>query len=153
MFTHSIPTIPWTKCLGLSGETTMTTKSSATSLLSNAFQSVFRNTLGGARVLLTEYPHILFLGTMSGLLAYSWQYDPEFRGILSKETAPLIRWFDSQQLCGLHGGRATFKTSKHYVQANGVTCALPNHEGVLSLMQEYWDPSQRGVRFTAEGDR
>ena len=131
--------------------TTMTSpKSSATSLLSNAFQSVFRNTLGGARVLLTEYPHILFLGTMSGLLAYSWQYDPEFRGILSKETAPLIQWFDSQQLCGLHGGRATFGPSRHYVMANGVTCALPNHDGVINLMQEYQDPSRRGVRFTAD---
>ena len=31
MFTHSIPTIPWTKCLGLSGETTMTEQQQSTS--------------------------------------------------------------------------------------------------------------------------
>ena len=99
-----------------------------------------------------QHPVLLLIWAI-GASWLLYQVSPPFRRQVASTYQVSTAWLDSQQLCGLHGGRATFGPSRHYVMANGVTCSLRDHNGVLSLMQEYRDPSQRGVRFTAEGDR
>jgi hypothetical protein len=93
---------------------------------------------------------ILWVVWVIGASWLLYQVSPPFRGQVASTYIVTTTWYDSVQLCHIHGGRATFGPSRHYVMANGVTCGLPNHDGVLSLIQEYQDPSQRGVRFTAD---
>ena len=127
MFTHSIPTIPWTKCLGLSGETTMTTKSSALTTVS----TLLKVTLGALS------SPIIAVSGLGALTLYEWQHNPVFRSRITSTYDGAVNLVQANELCHLHGGKPMFFTSPENHVENGITCGFQTREGVQSLLKEY----------------
>ena len=99
-------------------------------------------------------PFLLFGGGVVLLIGAAILLAPQINRGFQANAAAISGALQAWELCDLHKGRVfLFGTKpKHYVQY-GVTCGFASPDGVSSLMQEYQNPSQSGVRFTADNNR
>ena len=112
----------------------MTNQSSALTTVSTLLNRALEVTLGA----LSKWSPILFVSATGAMTLYQWQYNPQFRGILSKEAAPAIQLLRAVELCHLHEGRLLFGTEpQNYVTNGGVRCGFKDRRGVVSLLNEY----------------
>ncbi len=141
MFTHSIPTIPWTKCLGLSGETTMTTKSSALTTVSTLLKRAkgTLGTLSGAlsSALSSKWGPIIAASAIGAITLHEWQQNPLFRSRITSTYDGTANWLRAKELCHLHGGEQMFFTLPENYVKNGIICGFKDRRGVVSLLNEY----------------